>query len=94
MAVSRRRFLGGSAAAVGAVGAARLSGGLALAAPGTAPTAEEVSSLSVPVMLSVVDAARGEFEILVGETAVPFTDRSLVAKLARAARSHRNVVAS
>lgn len=98
MRISRRAFLGGSAAALGAVGLARFSTrtatGSAYSGSGEA-TAEELEALDAPMILSIVDATKGEFEILVGEAAIPVTDRSLVAKLARAAREgDGHVVAS
>ncbi|MEO6652370.1 MAG: hypothetical protein ABIP17_06920 [Ilumatobacteraceae bacterium] len=85
MDISRRGLLGGGAAlaGVGAVTALTQGGASVLAAP---LTAAELEALDIPVILSVTDAKRGTLEVLIGEQAVEFTDRSLVAKLARVAR--------
>jgi 3-hydroxyisobutyrate dehydrogenase-like beta-hydroxyacid dehydrogenase len=48
-------------------------------------SAADLEDLGFPVMLSVTNAKKGELEILVGEQAITFTDRALVAKLHRAA---------
>ena len=83
MAISRRMFVGGSAAAVGAT----------VAAPSVAraggddrpPTDEEVASIDQPILLRVIDAAEHRFELLVGEESVEFSDAKLTGVLARAA---------
>lgn len=46
----------------------------------------DLEALDIPVVVSVTDPAAGEVEILVGEQAITFTDRGLVARLAREAR--------
>jgi len=85
-AVDRRSFLirGG----VGAAGAATaLGGGLAglAGAAAAAPLSdEELTALDQPVLVRVLDAARGEVELLVGDREVVFTDRRLVATVLRA----------
>ena len=85
MTMSRRGLLGGGAALVG-VGAVAAITDRRTEAFATELSAAELEALDIPVMLSVTDAQAGEIEILVGEQAVTFTDRSLVAKLARVAR--------
>jgi hypothetical protein len=85
MTLSRRSLIGGGAALAGAgvaAAAGRTPGAWAL----SELTATELEDLDIPVMLSVTDATKGELEILVGEQAITFTDRALVAKLHRAAR--------
>jgi hypothetical protein len=88
--VSRRSFIArGSVGVAGAAAAAAGGVGIAaMAAPaGAAPlTDDEIRDLNQPVLLQVRDAASGEVELLVGETEVVFTDRSLVAKVLRATR--------
>ncbi len=86
MEISRRLFVKGSLATVG-LGAAATMGGVGAR---TAPleldldTVQEV--LQTPVMLSIVDGRKAEFELLIGESAIPFTDPALASRLARAAR--------
>lgn len=87
MGISRRAFLRGSAAAVGAaslVGPGALAvhawseAGLDGSGAGASPT---------PMLLTVTDARRGRFEILVGETSVSFTDRALAGRLHHATKA-------
>jgi len=88
--LSRRTFLGASAAAAGAavIGvpiatAAASSGGAApaLAAGGDALGAKA----SGPLVVYVPDAASGDVSIMVGTQEVTYHDPELVARLARAA---------
>lgn len=88
MTVTRRNLIGGGAALAGA-GAIASFGGTA-GALDVPLTAEELEALDIPVMLSVTDADRGTLEILVGEQAIEFTDRRLVAKIAGVARKAGN----
>lgn len=85
MNMSRRGLIGGGAAlaGVGAVSAVTQGSSGVLAAP---LSAADLEALDIPVVLSVTDAKKGTLEVLIGEQAVEFTDRSLVAKLARVAR--------
>ncbi len=85
--ISRRSLLARGGVGVAGVAAAG-SGILAVAAPaGAGPlTGQELAALDKPVMLRVRDAATGEVEILVGERAVLFTDKALVANVLRATR--------
>lgn len=85
MTMSRRGLLGGGAALAGAGAVAALT---ERSTKGFASqlTAADLESLDIPVMLSVTDASKGTLEILVGEQAIEFQDRGLVAKLARATR--------
>ncbi len=86
MKISRRKVLGGGAALVGAGAAValgdRVPPGLVL----TELTPADLEALDLPVMLTVTDASAGKMEILVGEHAITFTDRDLVARLARHSR--------
>lgn len=87
MPLSRRAFLLNSTAAAAAASTIGLSGSAASAVVHAAELAPaELTALGSPLMLTVADAAKGELEILVGEVAIPFKDKSLVNKLARAAR--------
>ena len=85
MSLSRRGLLGGGAALAGV-------GAIAVLTPGhpdspAAPlVAADLEALDIPVILSIKDANKGHLEVLVGEQAISFTDHSLVAKLAQAAR--------
>lgn len=85
---TRRSFLiKGSAGAAGT--AAVLGGGVVLGSSRSdepALSSEELEELDQPVLLQIRDARRGEVEVLVGEREVVFTDRSLVARVLRAAR--------
>jgi hypothetical protein len=87
--VSRRSFLTkssvGAAAAVtvGTVGLPRLAGASA-SEPDLSPA--EVAAVNGTTLVHIKDVSRGEVEILVGERAVRFTDKTLVAKVLRAAR--------
>ncbi len=87
MAISRRAFVGGSAAAVGAVVATPTIAGAQL--PESPPTPEEAAVLGTPFLVQAVDPANAEFEILIGEDAVPFTDQKLARTLARLAEESR-----
>lgn len=86
--VSRRSFLVGGSAGVAAAATATGTGIVALSGvAGASPLTEgELAALDQPVIVSVLDAAKGEVELLVGDREVVFVDRSLVAKLLRASR--------
>lgn len=91
MTMTRRSLIGGGAALAGAAAATIASGGKAsasaraeLSAPELSP--QELSVLDLPVMLSVTNAKKGDLEILIGDQAIAFTDKALVAKLARTSR--------
>ena len=86
MTLSRRSLIGGGAALAGAAAATIASGGTTSALVLTGLSPEDLTALDIPVMLSVTNAKKGELEILVGERALTFTDKSLVAKLASATR--------
>lgn len=91
MTITRRSLIGGGAALAGAAAATIASGGKANALASTElPTQElsahELSALDTPVILSVTNAKKGDLEILIGEHAIAFTDKALVAKLARTSR--------
>lgn len=86
MAISRRAFVGGSAAAVGAAVATPT---IAHASEDTPPTPEEAAVLGTPFLVQAVDPANSQFEILIGEDAVPFTDKKLARTLARLAEESR-----
>jgi 3-hydroxyisobutyrate dehydrogenase-like beta-hydroxyacid dehydrogenase len=85
MTLSRRSLIGGGAVLAGASAAAAVSATASAAALSNL-SAGELEALDIPVMLSVTNAKKGELEILVGEQAIAFTDRSLVSTLSRAAR--------
>jgi 3-hydroxyisobutyrate dehydrogenase-like beta-hydroxyacid dehydrogenase len=85
MTLSRRSLIGGGAALAGAAAATVASGGTSAFAL-TELSVQELAALDIPVMLSVTNAKKGELEILVGEQAITFTDKPLVAKLARTTR--------
>ncbi len=89
MAISRRAFVGGSAAAVGAAVAAPNIAHAGAAAPDTPPTPEEAAALGTPFLVQAVDPENSKFEILIGEDAVPFTDPKLARTLARLAEKSR-----
>jgi hypothetical protein len=87
--VTRRAFLAsGSAGAVAIAGVA--SGGFGamglMAAEDGELTPEELDAAAAPMLLHVRDAAAGEIEILVEDQSVVVTDKTLVAKVLRAAR--------
>lgn len=91
MNITRRSLIGGGAALAGAAAATIASGGKASAfAPTELPaqelSAQELAALDIPVLLSVTNAKKGALEILIGEQAITFTDKALVAKLAHASR--------
>ena len=85
MQLSRRRLIGGSASLVGA-GAVATFVDRSTGRSDPELSNADLAVLDVPLMLSVTDSSAGEFEILVGEQAIVFTDRPLAARLARAAR--------
>lgn len=87
MAISRRAFVGGSAAAVGAVVASPNIAGAQQ--PDLPPTPEEAAVLGTPFLVQAVDPENSRFEILIGEDAVPFTDQKLARTLARLAEESR-----
>ena len=87
--VTRRAFLAsGSAGAVAVAGLA--SGGLGaiglVAEEEAELTPAELDAVAAPMLLHVRDAAAGEIEILVDEQSVVVNDKTLVAKVLRAAR--------
>ena len=91
MTITRRSLLGGGAALAGAAAATIATGGRTSAsAPDQLSVPElsvqELSVLDLPVMLSVTNAKKGDLEILIGEQAITFNDKALVAKLARTSR--------
>ncbi len=86
MSITRRSLIGGGAALAGAAAATIASGGTTSAFAPTELSAQELAALDIPVMLSVTDAKKGDLEILIGEQAITFTDKALVAKLARTSR--------
>jgi 3-hydroxyisobutyrate dehydrogenase-like beta-hydroxyacid dehydrogenase len=87
MPISRRALIGGGAALVGAGAVATFGERHTDELFAGELSAADLEALDIPVMLSVTDPTTGELEILVGEQAITFTDRSLVAKLARASRN-------
>ena len=86
--VTRRSFLVAGSAGAAAAATAAGTGIVALAGPaGAAPlTEDELLELDQPVIISVLDAATGEVELLVGDREVVFVDKSLVARVLRASR--------
>ncbi len=87
MGLTRRGFIvGGSAgaAAAGAAASGLLATGAARAADGAAATPQELERLTRPMLLHVRDAASGQVGVLVDEEELVFTDKALVARLARA----------
>lgn len=86
MTMSRRGLLGGGAALAGAGAVAALTERSSTKGIAARLTASDLEALDIPVMLSVTDASSGTMEILVGEQAIEFEDRALVAKLARVSR--------
>jgi hypothetical protein len=86
--VSRRSFLLRGSAAAGVAAVAAGTGVASISGPaGASPlTAEELEALDQPVLVHVRDAAKGEVEVLVGESEIVFTDKPLVAKVLRATR--------
>jgi hypothetical protein len=85
--VTRRRFIvAGSAGAIGIAGVAAVGVGPgSLAAAGERELTPAELEAAGPLMLHLRDAATGEIEVLVGEKSIVLTDKSLVAKLLRAA---------
>ena len=86
MTITRRSLIGGGAALAGAAAATIASGGRGSASAPIELSAQELEALDIPVMLSVTNARKGDLEILIGEQAITFTDKALVAKLARTSR--------
>ena len=86
MTMSRRGLLGGGAALAGAGAVAALTERNTSKKIANHLSAADLEALDIPVMLSVTDASSGKVEILVGEQAIEFEDRALVAKLASATR--------
>jgi hypothetical protein len=88
--VTRRSFIAtGAAGAVGVAGAATIASPLASAAAADdvdEPTPSQLAALSGPTMLQVLDARKGEVELLIDDRAVVFTDKRLVARLLRAVK--------
>ena len=86
--VTRRSFIAaGSAGALGVAGAAALGSPISMAS-GDVPelSDSEAASVEGPAALSIRNARTGEVELLVGTRSVKFTDKKLVARLARASR--------
>lgn len=87
--VTRRSFL--VTGSVGAAGAATAFGtGWAMSSAmgdESALSDSEIKDMTGPVVVQVVDPATGELELLSGETGVTFTDKTLAARLVRAARN-------
>ena len=46
----------------------------------------DINRLSGPALLAVHDARKGKVELLIGDRSIEFTDKRLVARLARAGR--------
>jgi len=90
--LSRRTFLGASAAAAGAavIGvpiatAAAAGSGATVAAPALAAGAAVGAKATGPLVVFVPDAAAGDVSIMLGTQEVKYHDPDLVARLARAA---------
>ena len=84
---TRRSFLTkGSAAAAGAATAVAVGINGAAAAELDPVELAELTASADLVLVQVVDAARGEVELLVRDRSITFTDRSLVARVLRATR--------
>jgi hypothetical protein len=86
--VTRRSFIAaGSAGALGVAGAAALGSPISMAS-GEVPelSDSEAASVEGPAALSIRNARTGEVELLVGTRSVKFTDKKLVARVARASR--------
>ena len=88
--MTRRSFLTkGSIGAVGAVGAIHAPHAAMAAMRGSEEpelSAEESAVLAQPFVVHLRDAHTGELELLVGEQAIVFRNKALVAKVLRAAR--------
>jgi hypothetical protein len=83
--LSRRRFIGGAAAAGAvAVTAAAAVPGVASAAPDDSPD-EAAHELSEPIVARVRDLRTGEIALYVGTEEITHSDRTLARRLARAA---------
>jgi hypothetical protein len=85
--VTRRSFIAaGSAGALGVAGVAALGSPISTVS-GAAPELTDSEAASVgPAALSIRNARTGEVELLVGNRSVKFTDKQLVARVARASR--------
>lgn len=70
---SRRMFIGTAGAAVAVAG-------VATAIPGFAATG--TTALTEPVVVTVVDAGKGVFTVIVGEREVSVTDKAFASKIA------------
>jgi hypothetical protein len=90
--LSRRTFLGASAAAAGAavigvpIATAAAGSGTPAAAPLAAGGALLGAKASGPLVAYVKDASSGDVSIMVGTQEVKYHDPDLVARLARAAQ--------
>jgi hypothetical protein len=68
-----------------AAAGAGIAGAAVLGAVGDAPAFAGTSSLDTDLLvLTVANAAKGEFTILVGERAIPITDLEFASKIAKA----------
>jgi hypothetical protein len=89
--LSRRTFLGASAAAAGAavigvpIATAAAGSGTGAAAPVAAGGALLGAKASGPLVVYVKDASSGDVSVMVGTQEVTYHDPDLVARLARAA---------
>ena len=72
---SRRAFIGTAGAAVAVAG-------VATAIPGFASTGASATPLEQKVVVTVVDPAKGVFNVLWGEKEVEITDKAFAGKLA------------
>ena len=89
MTISRRMFVGSSAAALGAVVAVPGTAGASSRDDDTPPSPEEAAALGAPFLVQAVDPENARFEILIGEKSVAFTDHTLARTLSRLARGGR-----
>jgi hypothetical protein len=89
--LSRRTFLGASAAAAGAavigvpIATAAAGAGATATAPTVAAGAAVGAKATGPLVVFVPDAAAGDVSIMLGTKEVMYHDPDLVARLARAA---------
>jgi hypothetical protein len=88
--VTRRSFIAtGTAGALGVAGAATIASPLASAAAADdvdEPTPSQLAALSGPTMLQVLDARKGEVELLIDDRSIKFKDTRLVQRLLRAVK--------